>query len=113
MSNPDKVGADFLQLKFCLPKRLFESAAALNNLVVLLIFFNYNLTSYASVFAVLQVLISMTKHYSKVGYMTLKVSVEKNSERSGWHYTERLNEYNFILLYKETHLGQILNINSW
>lgn len=83
MSNPDKVGADFLQLKFCLPKRLFESAAALNNLVVLLIFFTYNLTSYASVFAVLQVLISMTKHYSKVGYMTLKVSVEKNSERSG------------------------------
>ena len=89
MSNPDKVGADFLQLNFCLPKRLFESAAALNNLVVLLIFFTYNLTSYASVFAVLQVLISMTKHYSKVGYMTLKVSVEKNSERSGWHYTER------------------------
>lgn len=82
MSNPDKVGADFLQLNFCLPKRLFESAAALNNLVVLLIFFfTYNLTSYASVFAVLQVLISMTKHYSKVGYMTLKVSVEKNSER--------------------------------
>lgn len=49
MSNPDKVGADFLQLNFCLPKRLFESAAALNNLVVLLIFFTYNLTSYASV----------------------------------------------------------------
>lgn len=77
------MGADFLKLNFCLPKRLFESAAALNNLVVLLIFFIYNLTSYASVFAVLQVLISMTKHYSKVGYMTLKVSVEKNSERSG------------------------------
>lgn len=75
------MGADFLKLNFCLPKRLFESAAALNNLVVLLIFFIYNLTSYASVFAVLQALISMTKHYSKVGYMTLKVSVEKNSER--------------------------------